>query len=156
MKEEYIREFRRVLRIFDQELFIQNHASCCNGISLPQCLTLLEIERCREISVSNLASRLSLDKSTVSRTIDGLVSIKLVKRVTPRENRRLALIHLTNSGRQVCAEINYTNHHYVKQILKDFSGEEQELFLSLFRKLAGNMTAYRIKDQEPEGKVPEE
>ena len=144
MKEEYIREFRRVLRIFDQELFLQNHASCCNGISLSQCLTLLEIERNREISVSDLASRLSLDKSTVSRTVDGLVNNKLVNRVTPSENRRMALINLTDSGKQVCTDINYTNDSYVSEILNDFSSAEQEEFLRLFRKLAGNMTASRL------------
>jgi DNA-binding MarR family transcriptional regulator len=140
-----------VLRIFDQELFLQNQTSCCNGISLPQCLTLLEIERNREISVSDLAYKLSLDKSTVSRTVDGLVNINLVNRVIPRENRRLAIIKLTNSGKQVCADINYTNDSYVSEILKDFSEEEQEVLLTLFRRLAGKMTEYR-KLEDSSGK----
>lgn len=147
MKKEYLSEFRRVLRIFDQELFLQNHASCCDGISLSQCLTLLEIERNREISVSDLATKLSLDKSTVSRTVDGLVNIKLVDRVIPSENRRLALINLTDSGKQVCTSINYSNDSYVSEILKNFSQEERLEFLSLFSKLADNMTAFRLKNQ---------
>lgn len=148
MKKEFLQEFRRILRIFDRELFLQNQTSCCDGISLTQCLTLLEIEKNSEISVSELAKKLSLDKSTVSRTVDGLVNIELVDRVIPKENRRLALINLTKSGKKVCSSINYTNDSYVREILKDFTEDEQEEFLSLFRKLAGNMTAYRISEQE--------
>ncbi|MCK4750392.1 MAG: MarR family transcriptional regulator, partial [Bacteroidales bacterium] len=90
MKKEYIQHFREILRIFDREVFLQNNASCCNGISLAQCHTLLEIEKNSEISVSDLAMNLSLDKSTVSRTVDGLVNIGMVDRVIPKENRRKA------------------------------------------------------------------
>lgn len=129
---------------------MQNHASCCDGISLSQCLTLLEIERNREISVSDLAQKLSLDKSTVSRTVDGLVNIDLVNRIIPQENRRMALIHLTDSGKKVCSSINYTNDSYVNEVLHDFSAEEREQLLKLFSKLAGNMTTLRLRTEEKE------
>lgn len=146
MKDDYVRKFRKVLRIFDQELLLQNNASCCKGISLSQCITLLEVEKYREISVSDLASRLFLDKSTVSRTVDGLVNSKLVSRVIPKGNRRLALIDLTNKGEQVCSEINSANDSYVSEILKDFTAGERQEFLRLFSKLAGNMTAFRLQE----------
>jgi len=124
MKKMYIQYFREILRVFDQELFLQNNASCCNGISLAQCITLLEIEKNSEISVSDLAKNLSLDKSTVSRTIN------MVNRVIPKENRRMALINLTGSGRQVCSSINYNNDSYIRKVLNDFTDEEREEFLS--------------------------
>lgn len=145
MKKPYIQKFREILRIFDQELFLQNHASCCNGISLAQCHTLLEIEKNSEISVSDLAKNLKLDKSTVSRTVDGLVNINMVNRVIPKENRRLAMINLTASGEQVCSNINYTNEAYIREVMGDFTEEEREEFLSLFSKLTANMTDYRSK-----------
>ena len=150
MNKTYIQEFRRVLRIFDQELFLQNHASCCEGISLSQCLTLLEIERNREISVSDLAQKLSLDKSTVSRTVDGLVNIRLVNRSIPSENRRMALINLTDSGEKVCTSINYSNDTYVHRILNNFTEEEQGMLLSLFGKLARNMQEFRLNTENKE------
>ena len=150
MKESYIREFRSVLRIFDQELFLQNHASCCEGISLSQCLTLLEIERNRKISVSDLARKLSLDKSTVSRTVDALVNIDLVSRTTPRENRRMALIHLTDSGHQKCSCINESNDSFINEILRDFSTEDRQQLLKLFSKLAANMKTWRLRREKKE------
>jgi len=148
MDKKYIQHFRQILRIFDQELFLQNSASCCNGISMAQCLTLLEIEKSSRISVSQLARKLSLDKSTVSRTVDGLVNIHMVNRVTPEENRRTALINLTDSGKEVCATINYTSDSYISEILQDFTEDEKEEFFRLFRKLTHNMAAYRTQKKE--------
>ena len=143
MDQKYIHHFRDVIRVFDRELSYQNNASCCNGISVSQCHTLLEIEKNSEISVSELATKLSLDKSTVSRTVEGLVNISLVDRVIPKENRRMALINLTDSGKQVCSTINYSNDSYIEAVLKDFSPEEQEEFLRLFEKLVKNMSEVR-------------
>jgi len=148
MKKEYIQQFREILRIFDQELFLQNNASCCNGISLAQCHTLLEIEKNSEISVSDLAKNLLLDKSTVSRTVDGLVNINMVNRVIPKENRRLTQINLTSSGKQVCSDINYSSDTYVHKVLVDFTEEEREVFLNLFRKLSNNMSAHRAQKKK--------
>ena len=143
MDQKYINHFRQIIRIFDRELSFQNNASCCNGISVAQCHTLLEIEKNSEISVSELANNLSLDKSTVSRTVEGLVNISLVDRVIPKENRRMALINLTDNGKQVCSTINFSNDGYIKAVLKDFTQEEQEEFLRLFEKLTKNMSEER-------------
>ncbi|MDX2444932.1 MAG: MarR family transcriptional regulator [Bacteroidales bacterium] len=143
MNKKFIQQFREIIRIFDREIFFQNNASCCNGISLAQCHTLLEIEKNTEISVSELADKLSLDKSTVSRTIDGLVNISLVDRVIPKENRRKAILNLTDKGKQVCNSINYTHDTYIKNMLNDFTASEQEEFLRLFKKLTGNMINLR-------------
>jgi len=145
MKKKYIHKFREQLRIFDRELYLQNNASCCNGISLAQCHTLLEIEKSREVTVSELASNLTLDKSTVSRTVDGLVNINMVDRVIPNENRRKTLINLTDSGKQVCKTINYTNDEYVREVLKEFTSSEREEFLRLFSKLTSSMVVQRAQ-----------
>ena len=139
-----------MFRILEQELFLQSQASCCEGISLSQCLTLLEIERNREISVTDLAQKLSLDKSTVSRTVDGLVNIDLVNRTIPRENSRMELIHLTDAGQQMCSTINYNNDSYVKEILQHFSEVERDQLLKLFSKLALKMTTCRSGTKKKE------
>lgn len=148
MEEKFIHRFREIIRVFDREIFYQNNASCCNGISVAQCHTLLEIEKNNEISVSELAGNLSLDKSTVSRTVEGLVNISLVDRVTPKENRRLALLNLTENGKQVCKTINYTNDLYILNVLKDFSDKERDEFLRLFEKLTCNMATARLGPDE--------
>jgi len=152
MRAIYIQKLREVFRFFERELSFQNSASCCSGISLAQCHTLLEIEKNSEITVSELAGKLSLDKSTVSRTVDGLVNSQLVSRNIPSDNRRMAIISLTSSGKQACSSINYTNDNYVREILSDFTEREQEEFLSLFARLTGEMAAYR-EAMQSSGKV---
>lgn len=143
MKKIFIQNFRETIRVLDREMFYQNNASCCNGISLAQCHTLLEIEKNTEISISELANNLSLDKSTISRTVDGLVNISLVDRIIPKENRRKALLNLTKSGEEVCNTINFTNDTYIENVLKDFNAEEKEEFLRLLKKLTLNMANER-------------
>ena len=143
MDKKFIHQFREIIRIFNRELFMQNNASCCNGISLAQCHTLLEIEKSNEISISELANSLSLDKSTVSRTVDGLVNINMVDRIIPDDNRRKAILNLTDNGKQICTTINYSNDSYIKQVLDDFTENEREEFLKLFRKLTCNMAVIR-------------
>ena len=143
MDKNYIRQFREVIRIFEREIYFQNNASCCGGISLAQCHTLLEIQKNGEISVSDLADHLSLDKSTVSRTVDGLVNAELVTRVIPRENRRKALLSLTESGENTCSSIHYNNDSYIRQVLGDFNEAERSEFLRLFKSLTFNMVSAR-------------
>jgi len=148
MDKKYIQNFRETMRVFDREMFYQNNASCCNGISLAQCHTLLEIEKNSEISISELAHNLSLDKSTVSRTVEGLVNISLVDRIIPKENRRKAILDLTGNGKQVCKTINYTNDSYIEKVLVDFLDKEREEFLRLFKKVTEKMGEIRNDDCE--------
>ena len=143
MDKKFIQHFREVIRIFDRELFLQNNASCCNGISVAQCHTLLEIEKNSEISISELATNLTLDKSTISRTVDGLVNIQMVERVIPQDNRRKAILNLTENGQQICTTINYTHDSYIKKVLNDYTPGEREEFLRLFKKLTNNMADIR-------------
>jgi DNA-binding MarR family transcriptional regulator len=80
--------------------------------------------------------------------VDGLVNIKMVDRIIPKENRRLALTKLTDSGKQVCSSINYTNESYVREVMHDFTAEEGAEFLSLFSRLTNNMIQFRNQRQE--------
>lgn len=143
MDKKFIRQIRELIRVFDRELFLQNNASCCNGISLAQCHTLLEVEKSHEISISELADKLSLDKSTVSRTVDGLVNINMMDRIIPEDNRRKAILNLTDNGKQICNTINFTNDAYITQLLHDFTEKEQDEFLRLFKKFTCNMAGLR-------------
>ena len=144
MNIDFISNFREVIRVFEREIFYQNTTSCCSGVSLAQCHTLLEIEKNSEISVSELADKLTLDKSTVSRTVDNLVKKDLIDRVIPKENRRKAILDLTESGKEICSSINYTHDSYVENMFSGFTETETQDFLKLFTKLTDNMKNSRI------------
>jgi len=138
-----IKKFREILRRFEREVFVQNNESCCNGVTLPQCLTLLEIESKKKESVSELAKTLGLDKSTISRTIDGLVNVGLVDRTIPAENRRMATLSLTDAGENICNTINCNNDRYYNEVLSILTDSEQEELIRLFEKITMQMRQMR-------------
>ena len=109
-----IRRFRRFLRRFER-LTSTQLKNCCAGVTLAQCLVLLEIDEAEQLTMSQLASRLRLDNSTLSRTIEGLVQRRLVKRLREEQDRRVVRIRLTPEGDSVCRSIHEENDgHYIR------------------------------------------
>lgn len=142
-----VTKFRELLRRFEREVFMQNNESCCNGVTLAQCHTLLEIESKKKESVTELAKTLGLDKSTVSRTVDGLVNIGLVDRAIPVENRRMATIQLTDAGKNICNSINCNNDKYFQDTLSVLTDPEKEELNRLLEKVTCRMIQLRSEDE---------
>ena len=97
-----IRRFRATLRRFERVTHAQLK-SCCAHVTLAQCLVLLEIDESGRLTMGELAARLRLDASTLSRTIEGLVQRQLVERLREDQDRRLVRIRLTSEGRNPSA-----------------------------------------------------
>ena len=134
-----IRKFRDDLRKFERILEVQNSESCCCGVTLSQCHTLMELNDIRTITLNELSQRLELNKSTVSRTVESLVRSELVSRENPAENRRIAVIALTEKGRAVCKQINDGNDQYFRKILSVVPRLELPVFLNSFSKVVHTM-----------------
>jgi DNA-binding MarR family transcriptional regulator len=110
-----IRQFRRALRTFERINNLQlKH--CCSGVTLAQCLVLLEIEETARQTLGQLASRLRLDNSTLSRTVDGLVQKRLVERLQDDKDRRAIRLQLTSKGEAVCRSIHSDNDAYCRRV----------------------------------------
>jgi len=131
MNKQRIRQFRKTLRKFERLTDIQEK-NCCGGISLPQCHVLLEVEEQRKATTGQLAKSLNLDKSTLSRTIDGLVNLGLLKRLAHPEDRRFTPIALTEQGNTFCNAINTVNDDYYHHILKRIPVRKQEQVIASF------------------------
>lgn len=139
---EIIKKFREILRRFEREIFVQS-SDCCSGVTLAQCHTLMEIESKNKESVTELSKTLGLDKSTISRTIDGLVNIGFVDRSIPSENRRMSTLSLTEAGKNICSSINFNNDKYYNEVLAVLTKSEQEEILRLFEKITNEMIRLR-------------
>ncbi|MDX9892058.1 MAG: MarR family transcriptional regulator [Bacteroidales bacterium] len=143
-----VTQFRELLRRFERELFMQKNECCCNGITMAQCHTLLEIDSKKKESLTELSKTLGLDKSTVCRTVDGLVNMGLLDRSTPSENRRMSTIQLTELGKKVCNNINSENDDYFTELLKTLSVSEQTCFVTILEKLIIGMKALRTQQEK--------
>jgi len=107
---------------------LQRGEKRCFGVTMSQCFTLELLHENEALTVRELAQRLGLDTSTVTRTIDVLVRDGLVRRQRNEHgDRRQVLLALTTRGR------------------------------SLARRLMGCADAYceRIVDQIPHDRVPD-
>ena len=133
MKRSKIRTFRKILRKFERELNDRlKENTVCSGVSLAQCHAVLELEEQGETTIGKLAGSLGLDKSTLSRTIDGLFNVGLVKRFPHQNDRRYMSIVLTKQGQATCGKINSSNDAYFTQVFQAIPEEKHDLVLECF------------------------
>jgi len=136
MKRQVVESFRKTLRIFERALDNQlKNTNCCGGITLAQCHTLLALEELGSCSMNELAQNLGLDKSTVSRTIDGLVKIGLVSREIDTESRRRSMLTPTRQGEKTVESINNENNLFFGEVLSQVPTENRDMVLEGFELL---------------------
>lgn len=122
-----IKLLREKIRQLEREVSspFRPETGCC-GLTLAQCHTLLEVGSRREVSLGELSASIGLDASTLSRTIQGLVTLGLVDRLTNEKDRRSVAISLTDQGRRVFTDIETTFNDYFGGVLELVPVEERE------------------------------
>lgn len=134
-----IRIFREYARKFDRIVSTQNYVNCCCGVTIPQCHIIMELGDDANLTINELAKILGLDKSTISRTVEGLVTIGLIDRRVPKFDRRYSKVSLTKQGENVYKIINNTNDKYWRKALEALPENKQEEFVSLFKIFVENL-----------------
>jgi DNA-binding MarR family transcriptional regulator len=105
----------------------RNEITCC-GVSVSQCYTLDTLGEHGEMSMVQLARKMFLDKSTMTRVVDGLIERELVVRRFDDNDRRLIYVALTAAGRKVLDGIRAQQLRSLRQILERIpAGERQKL-----------------------------
>lgn len=124
MNNEIIGKLREKLRVLERESMgvFDIQRECC-GLTLSQCHTLLEIGLEGEVSLVDLASKMRLDTSTLSRAIQGLVLIGLVVRTTNEKDRRYVSISLSPQGRKAYGEIDGASNAFLEGVFERLPAE---------------------------------
>jgi len=144
VEKERVRSFRKLLRLFERLTANQIKLdSCCQGVTLAQCHTVLEIEDLGQATTVELSKRLGLDKSTLSRTIDGLVNIGLLERVADPTDRRFNLLSLTTKGQEVADQINQSNDDFYRRVFDGIESERHDEVIDNFEKLVWAMRRHQ-------------
>lgn len=144
MENQESNTLRELLRILVRDLGIleKSDASCC-GISLAQCHAIVEIGRRGTMSLVELADLLSLDKSTMSRTINNLVEADLVLRELDTENRRYVIIQLTDNGKDVFKSTEESMNSYYQSIFSSIPEDKRNQMLESLQLLTSAVEANR-------------
>lgn len=141
MEIKKIRDFRKTLRRFERLIHIQLK-NCCCGISLAQCHVLLEIEEQGQATTGQLADLLGLDKSTLSRTIDRLVSIGLIERLPNPSDRRVTPLIVKEKGKDVCERINSAADDYYDKVSARIPEGRHKVVIDNFAQLVKAFSDY--------------
>jgi len=119
------KELRELTRKIERSLQKLNCSGMCSEkVTLTQCHALVEIGRMQTTSLKDLAQRLDLDASTVSKTVENLVKRKLVSRMPLKENRRMVAIQLTADGLDVFQRIEEDMDRRFRSIMTCIPEEE--------------------------------
>jgi DNA-binding MarR family transcriptional regulator len=113
---------RKLVRLLSYEE-TESGYSC--GLTFTQCHCLLEIGEKESTTVAELADSLKLDKSTLSRTVKGLVTRRLVQRREPPDDRRFKILRLTTKGEAVRREIDARADERFGRALKGIPNESR-------------------------------
>ncbi|WP_167956203.1 MarR family winged helix-turn-helix transcriptional regulator [Anaerosporobacter faecicola] len=123
---ENVMRFRENTRRLERKLANMNKADCCCEISTTKCFMLVEIGRKPGISVKELAEKLDVDKSVVSRYLEELVKKEYVQRNISNEDRRWVTISLLPEGIKRFEKIEHDMNEKFKQVLDAIPKEQQE------------------------------
>ncbi len=142
-----VRELRRFLRVIEREVESQlkTQTVCC-GVTTAQCQALLELASAEEMSLVELSNRLRLDTSTLSRTVDGLVKLGHVNRITDPDNRRYVRLGLTGKGKRKVDFIDRSCDQFYLQLLDGIPEEKREALVESVRLLVEIFA--RAKEEE--------
>ncbi|MGW0819517.1 MarR family winged helix-turn-helix transcriptional regulator [Streptomyces viridiviolaceus] len=88
---------------------------------------LEERDGCR---ATDLAAHYALDKSTVSRQVASLERTGLVERRVDPDDHRVQVLHLTESGRRILAQVTESRRTAFRERLADWPAEDLTRFAS--------------------------
>jgi DNA-binding MarR family transcriptional regulator len=86
---------------------------------------LEEQDGCR---ATDLAAHYALDKSTVSRQVAALERADLIERRLDPEDHRVQVLHLTDAGRQILAQVTENRQAAFRERLADWPEEDLTRF----------------------------
>ena len=100
-----------------------------------------------ECTATQLAELLPVDASRISRTVSRLVDMDVLQRRRLREDLRVVMLSLTESGRDLITELQRRVTAFNVRLIEGVSYEEMSLCRSVAERILANYAALRQSDQ---------
>jgi DNA-binding MarR family transcriptional regulator len=114
-----------------------------NSMDRAAFLLLNRLDWAGPVGVKALALAMGIDSSTVTRQVQPLVDAGLVERVPNPDDGRAVLLELSPLGRRRLEEVRASRQEMMRQVLADWSDEDQESFCELLTRFNLSMSAFR-------------
>lgn len=124
LSNEKIDTLRHNARSVVRELGLLNDAYCEIGVTLAERHLLIELTSCSCPTMGEIAERLLLDKSTVSRLIARAIKKGYIQSSLDEKDKRKRYLHLTELGQETLEAFEPIAFNQTKQALLTLSPEE--------------------------------
>ncbi|MDZ7736522.1 MAG: MarR family transcriptional regulator [Gammaproteobacteria bacterium] len=145
--DDILAALRRIIRAVDLQSrqLVRSH-----GLTGPQALLLKEITLAGELTVGQLADRVSLSQATVTDILLRLEKRGLIERQRSREDKRRVLVHITVAGRRLMKHSLPLLQEAFLDKLNQLQEWEQTQLLASLQRLADMMNAQTLEADNPD------
>ena len=118
-----------------------NNALRDDNITMTQIGTLIELSSApkRELTLKELEKRLHVAQPTAAGIVSRLEDKGLVEGLAGREDKRVKIVRITESGLNCCVKADTKMHQAEEQLLDGFSEEEKENFNNYLERVLNNI-----------------
>jgi DNA-binding MarR family transcriptional regulator len=110
-----------------------------HGLSFAKWVALASLARSGECSMTRLARLSAADRTTLTRSVDGLIRDGLVERGTQASDRRKVVVRLTAEGRELLGRIREDIHPINQEVCAELTEEEQVNLATYLQKILGGL-----------------
>ena len=108
-------------------------------LNLSRHRALSVVQRLEPCPMTQLAEYTAIDRTTLTRTVDQLVSAGLVERSTPLTDRRQVLLSLTEKGRATCKLSAGVVTKINRDLIDGLPEDQQRQVARAFERMVGNL-----------------
>jgi DNA-binding MarR family transcriptional regulator len=139
--EQVLISLRRVIRATDLH---SKQLVKTTGLTAPQLLLLQAIRDMGDVTIGELAKKISLSQATVTTIIDRLEKRELVKRVRSTTDKRKVHAYLTGKAAEILKEAPVPLQEHFSEQFIDLELWEQTMIISSLQRIAQMMDAQDI------------
>lgn len=139
--EEVLVALRRVIRATDLH---SKHLAKTTGLTAPQILLMQTIRDKGEVTIGELANKVSLSQATVTSILDRLEKREMVYRERSKEDKRKVHAYLTDQATDILKEAPIPLQEHFTRQFGDLQEWEQTMIISSLQRVAQMMDAQHI------------
>lgn len=135
--------FDQQVKIFHQEIvelvkkyqFRDRNQMCSGDLSVSQCYVLEALHRYGPLTMNQLAEKMHLAISTITRVVEHLVRKKYVTKEEDKNDRRFRFIKLTPAGKKIFLQSWQNVLQSEREILQNFPPENRKVLIEFLSRL---------------------
>jgi DNA-binding MarR family transcriptional regulator len=138
VKDKLLEINKILVEIYDDVTHIEEYSikkGAFKDLSITEIHTIEAVGMYGSRTMSEIASKLDITMGTLTTAIDKLIKKGYVERSRSEIDRRIVNVSLTNKGKLAYRIHEKFHLDMVKEIMNDFSDEEEEILLTALQKL---------------------